>query len=317
MPLGLATTDILFGGDSVHDEFRPGGRLTIGWNWQQGCPGGFEGYYFGLDGYSERFAAVDVDGEGILARPIVNDATGDPDSVLVAYPGLLDGAIEIALDMQFSGAGILLRHTVCGDCCQRTDFLLGYRHALLSDHLQIRDTLLSLDPASGFAAGDLVSRFDSFQAINHFHGAEFGLESRLLRGDFVLVSLAKAAIGASQKTLTIDGRTLIDDGAAITEFAGGVLALPSNMGRYSQQDFGAMGEVGLSVEWQPWSTMKLTLGYSWLYWSDVLRAPEQIDTRIDQSQLAPAAGVGSRPAVSLHDTSFWAHGLTGGIRIDF
>lgn len=315
--LGLSTTAILAGGDSVHDEFRPGGRLTIGWNWEQGCPGGFEAYYFGLDGYSERFTAAAVDGEGILARPIVNDATDDPDSVLVAYPGLLDGEIDVALDMHFSGAGILLRHTVCGDCCQRTDFLVGYRHARLSDQLVIRENLLALDPASGFGAGHFVSRTDNFQAINHFHGAEFGLESRLLRGNFVVVGLAKAALGASQKTLSIDGRTLIDDGVALTEFEGGVLALPSNMGRYSQQDFGAMGEIGLSVEWQPWQTVKLTLGYSWLYWSDVLRAPEQIDTRVDRDQLAPTAGGGSQPDVTLRDTSFWAHGLTGGVHIDF
>lgn len=315
--LGLATTDVLFGNHTVHDELRPGGRLTIGWNWQQGCPGGGEGYYFGLDGFSERFTAVAVDGEGILARPIVNDDTGLPDSVLVAYPGLLDGAIEIALDMHFSGAGILLRHTVCGDCCQRTDFLVGYRHARLSDSLRVSETLLSLDAASGFDAGDLIGRFDNFQAINHFHGVEFGIENRLLRGNFVVVGLAKAAIGASHKSLTIAGETLIDDGATVTSFDGGVLALPSNSGRYSTQDFGAMGEVGISVEWQPWSTMRLSIGYSWLYWSDVLRAPEQIDTRIDRDQLAPTAGPGSRPDAFLRDTNFWAHGLTGGVRIDF
>jgi hypothetical protein len=315
--LGLATTDILFGGTSVHDELQPGGRLTIGWNWCQGEPGGFEGYYFGMDGRRETFEAVAVDGEGILARPIVNDATGLPDSILTAYPNLLDGAIAVEMKMHFSGAGILLRRPICGDCCQRVDLIGGYRHVRLTDSVQIGETLLALDDVDGFVAGDLIGRFDTFRSVNHFHGAELGIESRMLRGNFVVVGLAKGAIGASHKSLTIAGQTLIDDGVAVTAFEGGVLALPSNIGRYSTQDFGAMGEIGVSMEWQPWNQMRLTLGYSWLYWSDVLRAPEQIDTRIDRDQLAPNAAPGARPAVNLQETSFWAHGLTGGIRIDF
>jgi hypothetical protein len=60
------------------------------------------------------------------------------------------------------------------------------------------------------------------------------------------------------------------------------------------------------------------VGYDLLYWSDVARAPDQIDRRINPSQIPPGALLGvSRPEHTLRTTDFWAQGLTLGVVYQF
>jgi hypothetical protein len=56
---------------------------------------------------------------------------------------------------------------------------------------------------------------------------------------------------------------------------------------------------------------RVTLGYTWFYWSDVARAVSQIDRVVDQTQSV------NRPAFNLQTTSFWAQGLNAGFVYEF
>jgi hypothetical protein len=182
----------------------------------------------------------------------------------------------------------------------------------------VDESLTSLDDASGFLAGSTIGRHDEFRAINQFDGADLGAALWWSRGSrLALTGLAKAALGASNRTVLIGGQTQVRSGGSTTTTPGGVLALPSNLGRQSQQDFGVLAEVGLGLEWQPACYWKFSLGYSWLYWSDVARAVAQIDRTIDLDQLAPTAGGGTRPQAAMRTTSFWAQGLTAGFTCQF
>ena len=316
--LGLSTTSVVFGNEALHNELRPGGRLTIGWWLEPEQYRGIEFQWFELDGQNTRFAASDATGSGIFARPVIDADTGLPTAVLTTYPGLLAGSLEAAADLQLSGVGLLYRHLAWASEYARLDLLAGYRHARLYDRLRIDESLQSLDNSSGFVSGSQITRQDEFRAINQFDGADLGARLWWSRGSSLALSgLAKAALGASNRTVLVDGRTSIRSGSTTTTTPGGVLALPSNMGRRSEQDFGVLAEVGLGLEWQPACYWKFSVGYTWLYWSDVARAVSQIDRTIDLDQLAPTAGSGIRPAPRPTTTSFWAQGLTAGFVCQF
>lgn len=316
--LGLPSTSVVFGSQTLHNELRPGGRLTIGWWFQPQQYQGIEFQWFELDGQNTRFTASEDTGSGIFARPVIDADTGLPAAVLSTYPGLLEGSLEATADLQLSGVGLVYRQLVWASEYARFDFLAGYRHARLYDRLRIDESLQSLDDSSGFTTGSRISRQDEFRAINQFDGADLGARLWWSRGSsFALTGLAKAALGASQRTVLVDGQTSIRSGSTTTTTPGGVLALPSNLGRQSEQDFGVLAEVGLGLEWQPACYWKFSLGYTWLYWSDVARAAAQIDRTIDLDQLAPTAGSGSRPVPRLTTTSFWAQGLTAGFVCEF
>jgi hypothetical protein len=62
----------------------------------------------------------------------------------------------------------------------------------------------------------------------------------------------------------------------------------------------------------------LTLGYTFLYLSDVARAGDQIDPMINVSQLPPGPLTGAAlPDFSFQSSGFWAQGLTFGVEYCF
>jgi hypothetical protein len=200
------------------------------------------------------------------------------------------------------------------------DYLVGYRHAHLFDNLRVDENLTSLDASSGFDADDEIFRRDQFRAVNQFDGADLGLRGWWSRsGKLAVTGLAKIALGAANSNVIIDGFTAINPAGpgpgTVTQ--GGVLALPSNIGRQAQKEFGIVSEVGLGLEWLPICQYKFSLGYTWFYWSDVARAMDQIDRTVDTGQLAPGNAPGGRPAFNLRTTSFWAQGLTAGFVYQF
>ena len=56
-----------------------------------------------------------------------------------------------------------------------------------------------------------------------------------------------------------------------------MFAQPTNIGHYSRNVFAVVPEVGLSVGFEVTAWLRLSLGYNFLYWSDVVRPGEQID----------------------------------------
>src|SRR5262249_53745226 len=103
---------------------------------------------------------------------------------------------------------------------------------------------------------------------------------------------------------------------------GGLYALHSNSGRFTNQDFGVVPEFQLKggVILTPW--LRVTLGYNFLYWGRGLRAGKGIDVTVDPRQVPTDPGHGggigaSFPRPALRPTDFWAQGLTFGMEVTF
>lgn len=314
-PLLASGQTTLVGDEFWHDEFRPGGKLTLGWWFDPNQYSGLEFHYFELDGLD-----IDVVNDGAnLSRPVLEPGTGANTAVPSTASGLLEGDVRILSNLQLTSSGMIFRKLFWASPYARFDYLVGYRHALLSDNLRVIENLVALDDIPGsFNEDDEIRRVDQFRAVNQFNGADLGLRGWWSpTGKLAVTSLAKVALGAANSEIIVNGFTEVDSGGSTTTSQGGVLALPSNIGSRGRQEFGVVSEVGLGLEWLPMCQVRLSLGYTWFYWSDVARAVAHVDRTVDTDQLAPTSGSGNRPSLDLQTTSFWAQGLNAGFVYEF
>lgn len=321
--LGKDNTAILFGNADYHGDFRSGGRLTGGYWFTPEHRLGIEGSYFQVDGGDAEFLAMG-DGTNILARPIVDAATGLPAAILVSYPGLQVGDIAVKSDMDLLGAEALLRYAFRQGEGNRLDVVAGYRYQRLADRLIVADGY-DLARAPGATETTSFFRYDGLASENEFHGGELGVLGRWWGCRWALQALGKVALGGTRTNATVAGQTeqlVTYDDVTIdpvsTLYQGGILALPSNQGSYGQTELAAVGELGLRVEYALNKQCRLMLGYSVIYWSSVARIADSIDVQIDRAQIPPAVKPSAvSPGFAFHNTDFWAQGLNAGVHIDF
>lgn len=310
--LGLPGTQVLFGDSDVNGGARSGGRITLGTWLNQEQTIGIEGNLFALQNKSTRYT-INSSQNPIIARPFT-DPDGSPNSLLVAYPGVLDGSADItSRSSDLYGAELNLRYNLCCSCCYRVDLLGGYRFLSLRDGLEINET-----EAPPGARIDLI---DSFRTGNHFHGGQVGLMGEFRRGRVYVDVVGKVALGANAKTVDINGRTELIGLPAVPV---GFLASQTNIGRHSQTSFAVVPEVGLTLGYELTSSLRAFVGYTFIYWSDVVRAGKQVDLAVNLSQLpqfppgTPGTLVGpARPAFSFHNEDFWMQGISFGLEFRF
>jgi hypothetical protein len=325
--LGQPGTVVIFGGSAVDFDGQSGGRFTAGYWLNCENTVAIEGSLFFLGQQSVNFNANSTTFP-VLARPFFALNPGVPEGEfrqLTAFPGLFTGALNASTSTRVWGAEVNTRCKGCCGCfCDSTyqvDWLAGVRYLELNDNLHINEAIQ-------FPAGVLANLplggngfvFDSFGTRNQFTGGQVGTDVELRHGCWSLDLKAKVAIGDTHETININGgQLLVDPRGFSTAFQGGLLALPSNIGHFTRDRFGVVPEVGITLGYNFTDHLRAFVGYNFLYWSNVLRAGDQIDRNLDVTQIpnfnAPGAvPVGqNRPAVLFRETSFWAQGLTVGV----
>jgi hypothetical protein len=316
--LGQPNTTVVFGNEHLSDDTRNGFRIRFG-GWLDDCHTcGLEASYFLLDNVKH-----DQTIGGLLARPFNNVGTGQPDSELINFPGVVDGFAQILNSNRFTGFDINFRKCCRCDCCSRCDFLVGFRYLSLEDELYVREALVvtGTDPTLNPPPGTRIVLDDQFETRNEFYGPQFGLAGEFRRGCMFVNYRGMIAIGTTHKAVTIDGETMITPpgpGAQPTTYNGGLYALPTNIGHYTRNDFSVVPELNLNVGYQITDHIRAFVGYSFIYWSDVTRPGDVIDANINTSQLPPGTLVGpARPAFTWHHSDFWAHGVNFGLEVRY
>jgi hypothetical protein len=316
---GAPGTSVLFGGSPVNGDLRVGGRVTAGlwFDCDQTC--GIEGYFFQLDTQSQGFSGGTP---GSLGRPFLDAGTGLPNAELVSFPGFLNGNVQ-ASDRSGSliGAGVLGRANLCCDCGYRLDALAGYRFLSLDDRVGIGENLTSIDVAQTVVPlGTNILVTDSFHATNQFHGGDIGLAGELRWNAWSLGGTARIALGSTHERVDINGSTIVTvPGFAPVVNQGGLLALSSNSGSHSRDIFAVVPEARLQLGYQFGQHVRAHVGYTFLYWSNVARAGDQIDLAVNPALLPPPLPGASplRPAFSFHGTGMWAQGIDLGLEFRF
>jgi hypothetical protein len=319
----LPNAQVLFGGNNdILTDTMNGVRVRVG-VWSATRPNaGAEGEYFGFGQQTESFDQNST-GSPILARPFYNNVTGLQDSELVAFPNLLSGRVQVDAESQLASAAVRFRHILCcSNACgystlacapvqaqSRFDATLGWRYMQLREGLTITENLTSLSTAN---PGSFLIQ-DAFDTFNQFNGAELGVQWLGRRGYWTAETMLRVSFGNTLQRLNIAGSTQSPRGGATSQ--GGLLAQPGrNIGVYEQEEFAMIPELGANVGYQLTQRLKLNVGYTFLYWSNLIRPGDQIDTTVNPNLLPPAIAGNTflGPAFEVRETDYWVQGLSIG-----
>lgn len=318
--LGKPSTQILFGHHGVNDSVRSGVRFQTGYWFNAERTIGIEGGTMFLENQTAG-AGYSSTGNPILARPFFNVATSALASDLVAFPGVAAGNVTAQENSgNFYEAHLDLTQNFVDKGWFRLDCLVGYRFFRYDEGLDMQTTTYPI--GTGFPAGTQLITHDSFGTQNEFNGGDFGMRAHFARGNFSVDFLTKLAIGVIQRRVDIDGETLSSvPGTPIQAQTGGLLALSSNIGRYSTHNTGAvLPEFGLNVGWQALPHLKLRAGYNVLLLDGIARAADQVDLAVNPALVPPGSSTVTgpiRPSFGVNTAEIWIQTLSLGAEFTF
>lgn len=312
--LGAAGTSVLFGG-SVFDEARPGFRIRAGKE--------FEGYgsleveFFKLASlYDDYFVATD--GTQVVGRPFFNTQTGQQDAELVGLANTATGQFRASLESRLYGAAIHLVQIGVEESCEpcETD-RYSARVKIGPRFLSLRESLFMEEFVSQFGLDSQNRLTENFDTDNTFLGGEIGFQIERQKKSFFYRGGFSLALGATHQELVVSGQTTRQQNSnAAVAFPGALLAQRTNSGKWQRNEFTFIPQSNFTIGWRTKSGWELSAGYNLLYWSDVLRVANQVDTSLNPDLLPPEvanfSGAGA-PQVLLSDDSYLAHGLSFGI----
>lgn len=314
--LGLATTSILFGADEIADGGRSGGRATLGVNLSPYRNRRVEFVYAQLANADDSFAASS-DSFTILARPFYDTTAAANDALLSAFPSFASGDVSVDASSEYRSYELMMRQDACCYRGANVELLFGYRAAELDDAISIDQSILAL---TGPTIGDTTDVLDQFSTSNTFHGGQLGVTCNVAtRRRWSCDCTIKTALGTTKQKARVNGSTTVTaSGGGVSIAEGGLLTQASNIGEYSRDEFSAVSELGLTLRYKLRPSTSLSLGYNIVFWTDVVRAAEQIDTSVNTTQIPPGTLTGeARPAFAFDSTSFWAQGVRAGLESRF
>jgi hypothetical protein len=165
------------------------------------------------------------------------------------------------------------------------------------------------------AVGTNVNVNDNFETTNYFNGAEVGVVATWGSGPLTLDTTLKLAVGGDNHRLVINGfTTTTTPGGTPTDTPGGLLAQPGNSGRFNGTDWTIIPEGAVNLRWEVTGNLRLTAGYTFLWWNDVYRPGDQIDTVVNRTGLSGGTVTGeNRPILLPTSTGLWVQGIQLGL----
>ncbi|NLF67684.1 MAG: BBP7 family outer membrane beta-barrel protein [Candidatus Anammoximicrobium sp.] len=309
--------DVLFGG-AVDEPARPGGRLEVGlWldPWQRTAIGG---RYLAVGDATISPKWSSDDGLPFIARPFTDVSTNPvtPTAFPIANNSAVPpttGRIGINSGSEVYVSDAFFYWTLLRSPCHSFGFQAGYQFARINEDLVI-DSFTRRDLGNNKFESYAVT--DLFDANNEFHGGHFGLRGDYRCGRFGVEMLARFAFGNMRQTVNVAGATIttdVDGGTDERDY--GLLAQAStNGGLHLQNDFSFMNEAGIKLAFYPVEHLKLSVGYSLLHWSSVVRPGGHLDTSVDG---VPSPADATRPAFAFNPSDYIVQGLNFGAEFRF
>jgi len=165
---------------------------------------------------------------------------------------------------------------------------------------------------------DIVSVRDYYETHNGYYAGQVGARGEYQLGRWSASACGKIGLGSNHEDFYVQGHTLLTDSTGLTLFEpGGLYTQVSNLGHYIRDRLAYSAEVDLRLGFQITQHAEVFLGYTFLYWSDVVRPGEQVNRNIDPRQ-EPSNLAFDRPPQPaepfrvFRSTDFWAQGLSAG-----
>ena len=81
--------------------------------------------------------------------------------------------------------------------------------------------------------------------------------------------------------------------------------------------FAVVPEVRVGVGYRLTDCIQVTVGYNLMWWTNVVRAGDQIDLAVNPNQLPPVVGPIAVQAPGIRDTTMWVQGLSLGVLFNY
>ncbi|HZU37271.1 MAG TPA: BBP7 family outer membrane beta-barrel protein [Gemmataceae bacterium] len=322
--LGQTGTVVLLGGQGLENPVRSGGRFTVGYWFDDDHQLGTEVRYFFL---GSRTVSASVHSSGqpgseLLALPFFDVTAPAESSTFLALPGAFEGTAVLASRSELQGWEWNALTRLAGNDTWNIELLGGFRYLNLNEQLSFATSSPNILPPA-----DVFRTLDEFDTSNHFYGGQIGAEAEFRRGRWYAELVGKVALGSMIEVVNVHGQLVTNDLNAegtLQTFPGGYLAQPTNSGRQRAAHFAVLPEAGLNVGCQVTPRLRLLVGYTFLYASNVVRPGDQIDRGINPTQAPAITGLPTtavigpqRPAPLFRTSDFWAQGLNFGLEFRF
>lgn len=310
---------VLFG-EPMDEQARPGGRLEVG-VWLDPCQRtAIGGRYLAVADAttSSEWTSSDL---SFIARPFTDVSTVPvtPTAFPIVNAGAVPpttGWIKADTGSEVQAADAFFYWVLQRSPCASFGFQAGYQYARIGEDVLI-------DSFTQSSVGERVQSIavtDLFDANNEFHGGHFALRGDYRCGRFGLELLARFAFGNMRQTMNIAGSTTSKDvnGGTSVRDSGLLAQASTNGGLHEEDDFSFMDEAGVKLAFYPVERLKLSIGYSLMYWSSVVRPTGSIDTFVDGRLLTADPPTDAwRPAFAFHPTDYIVQGLNFGAEFRF
>jgi hypothetical protein len=324
--LGAPGTVVLFGGHLDNESFN-GGRFTVG-TWFDCCNTcGLEASYLFLGERSNNFIAScqASNTTAVLGRPffdLINNVEGTEQPCI---PGFANGRITIVTENALQGAELNGIYNLCCGCAGRLDLLGGFRWLELREGLGIDEQTNFVANLGPFRAGDSIDVGDIWNTHNDFYGGQIGARAEVRRGRLFADLVGKVALGDVHEEVQVSGATTLTSGGVSRTLPGGLLTASGpggTIGSFEHNTFAVVPELGINVGFQVTDHVRAFVGYTFLYWSDVVRPGDQINTNVNIQRLPVAGGAfnpaaNPAPGFTLRETDFWAQGVSFGVEVRY
>ncbi len=236
----------------------------------------------------------------------------------VAIPNELVGSVAIRNTLDLWGLHANAVANFIRTPTWEVNALGGFRYLNLSEDFNMYSTItgISGSPFSGQAG----FTDDDFATRNQFYGALLGLRASGTYGPFSLETTLTASLGVNHETIDINGYYQVSNFPLSTSGPYGIFATPANSGVTSSNKFAVVPEAQIKLGYDITPTVRLTVGYDFLYWSNVVRPTDQIDRNLVKGQFFQEDPLSTSLAYPqrLDKTSdFYVQGMSVGLQARF
>jgi Putative beta barrel porin-7 (BBP7) len=317
------STRVFLGGDDIDHGSLNGFRLSLGYWLTNDRAWGVEasGFYLPEVTDKQSVSSSGLPGSVNLAVPFFDPVRNQEAFSSISDAGAFSGTASTRASARLWGVEGNVVWGLANPRPFRLELLGGFRYMNLAEGLAFRTSSPDLPPGPV----TVFETNDSFDATNDFYGGQIGMRAKYEAGRFMADATLKLALGAMRQHVDVNGSfTTNFFSPAIQTFRGGMFAQSTNIGHHSRTVFAVIPEVGGNLGFRLTNWATVTLGYTFLYASNVARPGNQMDRVINPTQSQaislnnPATLTGAaRPSFKFDGTDFWAHGLNVGIALNF
>jgi hypothetical protein len=317
--IGNEGTTVLFG-DSFSLQTHYGFKVTGGFWTEPSQQLGFEGSYFLLFGKTASFS-IGSKGDPLLAAPYIDAVNNQQASLLIANEAInnpviahQDGSAIIGITSSMQGAELNIMQNLVRGPRGRLDWSWGYRYLRFDESL-FNEVFTAADAPAGQNFGTQKRYYDEFRTENEFQGFNASLRSQWWWGGWSFDLTGKIGLGAIRNSVFISGNTLTASPPQfqVVQTNGGIYSLASNIGDTTIIRFSVAPEIEVGVGYQICDGWRAMVNYNFLAMTNVMRAGDQVDNRINPNILDGNGGNPAVPAPLNKTSTFWLQTFSFGL----